>query len=154
MGTIFLTTAEINRRYSDYYITPEGGIAFKFINATGASSVKGTVVAVSNTVPNAVNIQVAEFDAVGVIYDDGVANGEEVWVVTNGIAEVLLEDGTGSVLEAWVQASPVDGRALATTPPTGIPDLITGEHFKEIGHCLEAKTGGTSVLCKIAIHFN
>jgi len=150
-----LTGLFIDQQLTDKYITPEGGIAVKMINDTGAPSIKGTLVNCSSSVDNGVTIETVEFDTIGVIYEDGVADGQEVWVVVSGKAEVLLADGTASTRGYWVYADAVDGRANASLqlPPGGTIQALEN-HFKEIGHCLETKTSGTDVLALIAIHFN
>jgi len=140
--------------FNDHMVTADGGLAIKRLNKTGAASVKGTLVSASNVTDNAVMVLGDEFDCVGIVYESGVADGSEMWVVISGVVEVLLEDSTASVPENWVKASADDGRALATTNPSSIWELIDGEHFKEIGHCLETKSAGTDVLCKIILHFN
>jgi len=137
-----------------FKITPEGGYAIRLTNDTGAASVKGSVVTTGGTVDNSFVLQSAEFEAIGVAYEDGIADGSECWVVVSGIAEVLLKDGTAATRGYWAKCADTDGRALVTTPPTGIGALSTSEHFMEIGHCLTSKDAGTNVLAKIVLHFN
>ena len=155
MGTLNVTTAYLNQQLSDYMITPDGGMAIKMINKTGANSVKGTVLQAGETVSNSVELQNVQFDAVGVMYSDGVADGEEVWVVVSGKAYLLLEDTVGSTVGYWVFASTQDGRGNASLslPPGGTIGSIE-EHFKEIGHCLETVVGGTNQLALCFVHFN
>lgn len=145
----------MNQQLNDSMVTPEGGIAVKMINDTGAPSIKGTLIHPSATVDNGVSIETVEFDTIGVIYEDGIADGLEVWVITGGKAEVLLADGTTSTRGYWTFADPADGRANATLqlPPGGTIGAIEN-HFKEIGHCLESKTSGVNVLALIVLHFN
>lgn len=137
--------------------TAEGGLAVQLINKTGAVSVKGTVVETSPTDDNAVGLEEADgLDPIGVIYEDGVVDGDPVWVVVSGVAEVLLEDGTASTRNYWVRTSTsVAGRADATNagPPGGTVAALE-THAKEIGHCLESKTSGSDVLAKCVLHFN
>ncbi|UCF45674.1 MAG: hypothetical protein JSU89_00425, partial [Myxococcales bacterium] len=45
-----------------FAVTPEGGFACKYVNDTGADSVKGTVVEVSTAVDNAVSVEEADSD--------------------------------------------------------------------------------------------
>lgn len=137
-----------------FKITPEGGYAVRLINKTGAASVKGTVITTSDTTDNAFKVQSAEFEACGVVYENGIADGSECWVVVTGIAEVLLKNGTASTRGYWTKCADTDGRAEVTTAPSGLGALATSEHFKEIGHCLESKGAGTNVLAKIVLHFN
>jgi hypothetical protein len=131
--------------------TPEGGLAIKLTNVTGENSVKGSVVAASFATDNAFSLQSEEYDSIGVVYDNGIANGQECWVVVGGIAEVLLKDSTGSTRGHVVFAADTDGRAITAAVPTP-PN--SDAHFKEIGHCLETKGSGTNVLFKMALHCN
>lgn len=130
-------------------ITTDGGFFQTFINNTG-SSVKGTIVIASTTVNNAVDIAPANSDSpIGVILENGVANGQPVKVVVYGKAEVLLKDSTSSTRGYWCGVSDVAGRMyqLSTVPSTT-------EHSREIGHSLESKSAGTNVLSLVTIHFN
>jgi len=149
-----LTGAFIDQQLTDKLITPIGGVAVKFINKTGATSVKGNVLELSATTERAVRLQADEYDAMGVVYESGIADGEEMWVVITGIAEILLEDGTAGTLDYWVRASDTDGRGdMLPVPPGGTIQEIDN-HFKEIGHCLQTVSAGTDILCKIILHFN
>jgi len=137
--------------------TPEGGLAVKLINKTGAASVKGTLVTLDDGVDSAFDTLEADgFDCVGAVYDDGVADGSECWVVIQGIAEVLLQDSTAATRDYWVRTSEtVAGRADATnSAPAGGTIGALEDHMTEIGHALENKSSGTDVLCKIMMHFN
>ncbi len=137
-------------------ITPIGGIAIQLTNKTGGASVKGTIVIADTTTDNAFDITEADDDhPIGVVYEAGVADAAECWVVIYGIAEVLLKDTTASTHGYWVKTSDTAGRAdatIAAPPGGGISEL--DEHMQEIGHCLETQTGGTDVLAKIVMHFN
>jgi hypothetical protein len=134
--------------------TPDGGLAVLLTNKTGAASVKGTVVTTGTVQDNSFALQAAEFEAAGIVYDSGVADGSECWVVVSGIAEVLMKDGTAATRGFWTRCADTDGRAESTAAPTGIGALDVAEHFKEIGHCLESKAAGTDVLAKVLLHFN
>ena len=147
---------ELKRAFEKVTITPEGGIAVRLINKTGATSIKGTIVSASFTTDNA--FQVSAIDSVipmGAVYESGVPDGQFCWVVVSGIAEVLLKDATPAVRGNWVGTADVAGRVLAgggghpgTNPPA------QAEHNKELGHCLESKDAGVNVLVKIIMHFN
>ena len=147
---------ELRKAFDKVTITPEGGIAVKLMNKTGADSVKGQIVSASMAHDNAFNTTAA--DAIipaGAVYESGVPDGQMCWVVVSGIAEVLLKDGTPSVHGNWIGMSDVAGRVSAgggghpgTTPPE------QAIHNSEMGHCLESKTAGTNVLAKIIMHFN
>lgn len=141
-------------RSANVKFTAEGGLAIKLVNKTGSNSVKGTVIRAGTVVDNSFSLETEEFEAIGVVYDNGIADGNDCFVVVSGIAEVLLKDGTAATRGYWVKCADIDGRAEVTTPPTGIGALSTAEHFKEIGHCIESKSSGTNVLAKIVLHFN
>lgn len=155
MGVVNQTTAYINQQFNTFMITEDGGMAIKMINKTGSASVKGTVLMASTSVANAVNLQANQYDSAGIMYSNGVADGGEVWVVTSGKAYVLLADTTASTMGNWVFSSLTDGRANATltAPPGGTISAID-EHFKEVGHCLQTVTAGTSKLALCFVHFN
>ena len=139
-------------------LTELGGIAIKLTNETGAPSVKGTIVIASNVSGQDDSFEVAgadEYQPIGIVYEDGIADGSECWVVINGVAQVLLKDATTSTTGNWVRTSDVAGRAdvtLAAPPGGGIPEL--DQHMQEVGHSLETKSANTDVLCKVALHFN
>jgi len=125
------------------------------INKTGFPTVKGTIVSASKLYDLSFDLQITQFDAIGVVADSGIADGQMAWIIMQGIADVLLEDGTVSTRGNFVFASTVDARANASQAiPDGGTIASINEHFKEIGHCLETKSAGTNVLCKAIIHFN
>jgi len=137
--------------------TTEGGLAVKMLNKTGVASVKGTVVQLSTSIERSVEISPAdEEEAMGIIYDNGIADGEFVWIVIQGIVDILIEDGQTATVGFWVRTSITqDGRADITNadpPGGGIPQA--DQHFRELGHCQESKSSGTDVLARCIIHFN
>lgn len=139
----------------NYMFTADGGIAKQLTNRTGLASIKGTLAESHESGDNGFETLSDEYDCIGIVYENGIADGEECWVIVTGIAEVLIEDGTASTHGNWVEASTVDGRANATLSlPSGGTIQELQNHFKEIGHCLESKTAGTDVLAKIILHFN
>lgn len=134
-------------------LTPEGGYAIKLTNRTGGNSVKGMPVSASLSYDHAFTTQVNEFDTIGFVYESGVANGSECYIVTNGIADVLYKDGVAATRGNILIADATDGRCSdITNPGSGLP--ATETHFKECGHVLENKNSGTNVLVRCAIHFN
>jgi hypothetical protein len=139
---------------SNVKFTADGGIAVQLLNKTGVASVKGSVV-VAGTVDDSFLLQSNELNAIGAVYEAGVADGELCWVTFAGIAYVLLADGTGSTAGYWVKSHATNGRADASAAlPTGSSFAEVENHFKEIGHSLESKVAGTNVLCKVMLHFN
>lgn len=140
----------------DVKFTVEGGLAVRLTNKTGSNSVKGSLVQADTTVDNAFILSaVDEYMTIGVVYESGIADGFECWVVVAGLADVLLKDATASVRGNWVKAADAAGRADATNafPPGGTINALD-EHTREIGHCLESKGSGTDVLARCLIHFN
>lgn len=136
-------------------LTPTGGVAVRLTNRTGAASVKGTVVCASSAYDNAVNLIVVDIpDPIGVIYEDGIADGQEVWVVKSGIAEVYFIGSTTRKHFARgfisTDSGYVSGQALSEAVPTS--PFATDKHFYEIGHVLESRTGAG--LAKTELHFN
>ncbi|MCK5612882.1 hypothetical protein KAR91_64005 [Candidatus Pacearchaeota archaeon] len=136
-------------------ITPEGGLAYWMINKTGAPSFKGAVLETHASVANAFDLAgVGDPDPIGIIYDDGIADGELCRVVFSGKAEVFY---VGSVTlhyfaRVTVSADTDDeaGKAIAEAVPTS--PFSTDKHFQEIGHVLEARTGAGLALTNL--HFN
>ena len=130
----------------------DGGLMIKLINKTGVASVKGSVVSSNTAVDNSFILQANEFDSIGVVYENGIADGELCWIVIQGIAEVLFKD-TVAVVRGYVAlAADTNGRATNIDVPSSNP--VVAEHFKEIGHVLESKNAGTNVLAKVVLHFN
>jgi len=154
MGTLNVTLDYLIQQLSDTMVTPLGGIAIKIINKTGAASIKGTLLGASETTTGSVEILAEAHDCIGIMYSDGVADGEEVWMVISGIAEVLLKDGQAGILGYWTFSSTTNGRAEMLEAPAGGTIGELESHFNEIGHSIQAIADGTDVLCKIVLHFN
>lgn len=129
--------------------TLEGGLAVRLVNKTGADSVKGSIVA-SGVVDRGFELTSSDdFEPIGVVYEDGIPDGEECLVVISGVAYVLLQTGTTATRGYWARTSTSEaGRADITT--VSAPGFIL-THFAEIGHCLETSTGPLA-LC--LLHFN
>ena len=99
MSVITKSAAYMNQQFDTFMVTPEKGFAIKMINDTGSPSVKGSVLSASSAIADAFELQTVEYDCVSVVYEDGVADGQEMWVVISGVAEVLLEDGVAASLD-------------------------------------------------------
>jgi hypothetical protein len=134
--------------------TGERGVQVKIINRTGHTSVKGELVSCSTTADKEAILQANEYDTIGVVDEAGVAEASEMWIWMPGsICQVLYKDSTASTHGNILIASATDGRAEdIANPGGGLPGTDT--HFKECGHVLETKVGGTNVLVLAAIHFN
>lgn len=136
-------------------MTPEGGLAIRVLNKTGAPSVKGTVLEAHTTISGAVKLaDVDDIDPNSVMYDDGVPDGQYVWVVTGGKTPVLYSTtvalGTISRVSISGDGTATAGYAVNEALPT--PPFATDNHFREIGHPLEAI--GSPGLAMTALHFN
>ncbi len=138
------------------YTINEGCFKIQLINKTGTESIYGEIVEASTTTDLAFEQgHVNDSQPIGIVAEGGIADGLPCWIAVQGVAEVLLKDGTISTHSYWVRTSDVVGRADATLPVPpggGIPEL--DQHMQEIGHCLESKSSGTAVLAKIILHFN
>jgi len=133
--------------------TGERGFLLKMKNKTGGNTVKGQVVSASGTVDNSFILQANEFDSFGIVQEGGIADGSDAWVWINGsVAQVLFKDSTAAVRGYVALAADTDGRATNVEVPSSNP--VVAEHFKEIGHVLESKEGGTDVLVLCHLHFN
>ena len=127
-------------------VSPIGGLLTRLINKTGANSVKGTVVELDDGVDFAFDIApVDAIDAFGIVYEDGIADGDECWVVTYGAADILIEDGTASTRDNFVKVGDTTpGRALMDTATPASQAI----HFRELGHCMESQGAGADVLAR------
>jgi hypothetical protein len=132
----------------------KGGSFAWLTNKTGAASVKGTMASPSATTDLAFDLVTNQYDAIGVVFDDGVPDGGLCRVVINGLVQVLFENGNAPVREYWLRASTVAGRGYNEAAPSGGGFVNAAEHFKEVGHVLESKTAGTDVLAWCLVHFN
>lgn len=137
-------------------ISELGGLAIKLSNGTGVASVKGTIIEADTNADDSFDFAGADGNhPIGIVYDDGIADGGKCWIIILGIADVLLKDTTLSTRGNWAQLSDVAGRAdatLANPPAGGVAQL--DEHMQEVGHCLETIAGGVDVLARILMHFN
>lgn len=91
-----------------WMLTPEGGIAIKLTNKTGAASVANAAVQVSVDHANAValaqtTVEGTTAECIGAFYESGVADGSEAWIVIAGLGQVLIAPenvvSTGQMLE-------------------------------------------------------
>ena len=135
---------------TNYRVTPEGGQAVKLTNQNGSTLLAGTIVRAATTHDlSFVAAPAGSDEPIGVLYEDA-ASGSAGWVVTSGLADVLLADSTSATRGNWVQVSGTGaGRAAATRAD---PDSAT--HGAGIGHCVESQTAGTDVLARCVLHFN
>lgn len=124
-------------------MTQEGGLAVKMINKTGAPSIKGYLVKISPTVDNGAEYTIDDdLNWVGVVYEAGVIDGNEMWVVIEGKAEVYY--GT-AVNRGTFSRVPAAGEAIASgqalNEPFPAPPFVGVKHFQEVGHPLVSIVG-------------
>ncbi len=93
-----------------FKITQEGGYAIKLTNKTGTASVKGTLVDISSTVDSAFVLSSDTNSAIGTVYENGIADGSECWVVVAGIAPFLLAATETATRGQYINASVTPGR--------------------------------------------
>jgi len=149
-GTTFTGTTFTGTTFEGAKIktTAEGGLAVKLTNKTGAASIKGTIVGVDSAAGNAFDLTAIDANYnLGVVYESGVADGAECWVVVIGIAEVLMKNdatlGQQCRIPLSTDTGEVAGYAMADA------QAATASVYK-IGDILETKTADT--LCKVLLH--
>jgi len=135
--------------------TPEGGLAVRVLNETGGPSIKGYIVEPGPSVDNSAKYtDGGDVDPIGVVYDADVPDGEYMWVVVSGIADVYYSGN--DVVRATFSRVPTSGEALpdghAINEPLPSPPFATDKHFQEIGHSLESISAPG--LAKTILHFN
>ena len=149
------TISSWNTQSINIKFTPEGGIATRVINDTGSPSIKGTIVHASPNIYNAVSIiPIDNPDPIGIVYDNGIINGEYMWIVQFGKAQVLystpVNRGTFSRCPLSIDGAAIAGRAINQVLP--LPPFATDKHFLEIGHPTE--TIAAPGLALTFLHFN
>ena len=129
-------------------ITPEGGYAVKLTNMTGAPSIMGQIVGIKTGTNNAFDHTAVDATYnLGVVYEAGVEDAAECWVVVSGIAQVLMKN---AAVRGQMCRIPLNndvggaaGYAMAAEQPG------TASVYK-IGDVLE--TAEAEVLCKVLLH--
>lgn len=138
-----------------FLVTDTGGFAIQLINKTGAPSIKGTLARTGAIDNSFITTYADDGEAIGVVRQSGVADGQLCWILVYGIAEVLLENGTASTAGYWCRTSSIaPGRAvmnMAIPPGGGVPELC--ERCCGIGRCIETKAAGTDVYARCVIRF-
>lgn len=135
-----------------HVITPDGGLAVPLVNKTGSASVKGTIVVPSTTTDRAfAAAPTGSVNPIGVVYEAGVADGSECLVTISGLAYVLLVNNvTTSRGHVVTTSTTVVGRGENRDPSV----IGATDHWRELGHYIEAVTGGTDKLALATLHFN
>ena len=133
---------------SYFKITPEGGFAVRLTNMSGAVTVKGQIVGIKTGTNNAFDLTAVDATYnLGVVYEAGVEDAAECWVVVSGIAQVLMKN---AAVRGQMCRIPLNndvggaaGYAMAAEQPG------TASVYK-IGDVLE--TAAAEVLCKVLLH--
>ena len=139
-------------------LTPEGGYAVRLTNDTGSTTLKGALVGPSGAADSAFSLEVNAYsNPIGVCYETGVTHGGQCWVVTGGIAWVLLTDGTATTRGNWLatsltQTGRVSGDTGNDPPGGGVPEL--DRHMAEVGHCIQGGAAGTNSSALAILHMN
>ena len=129
-------------------ITPEGGYAVKLTNKTGAPSVKGQIVGIKTGTDNAFDLTAVNATYnLGVVYESGVADAAECWVVVGGIAQVLMKNAAVRGQLCRIPLNTDDGKAAGYA--MAAEQSGTASVYK-IGDVLE--TADAEVLCKVLLH--
>jgi hypothetical protein len=130
--------------------TTEGGTVHWFANGSPAPLTKGSVVKPSNTTDdNVILTALNDVDPIGIVYED-IPIGQSGWVVTRGIADVLLDNAAAVGQEWWVGTS---GATVGQCTAIAVPPGAVGLHFQETGHTIRAKGVGAG-LCRCMLHWN
>ena len=127
-------------------------LKMKLINKTGFASIRGTVVRADTTTDYAFTIApIDSEEPIGIVYEDGIVDGDECWIVTHGSAHVLMKNANTATRGFWVFTSDTAGRVIMVATP---PAPFTKVHMQECGHCIESVGAGTDVLAEIMITLN
>lgn len=129
--------------------TPEGGLALRLINRTGAASVRGEIVKASTSIKGFGLAAANEDFPIGVVYDSGVANLAPCRVGVGGSVQVLMKNTVGTTVGDILYVSDTAGRAQSSSTLPAAASI-----YRTIGHALETVSGGTNVLVWAVLHFN
>lgn len=148
-GTITLVGTGKTIESEKFKLTAIGGYAIRLTNKTGGNTVAGQLLAPysATAIDNAVKTALTNSDEVfGITLDAGIADGSEMWVVTGGIAAVLMDAGGCARGDRIISSATAGSAAVWNTGGA------VATHFQEIGHCFETVAGGA--LAKVVLHFN
>lgn len=124
-------------------LTDDGNTIVRWKNGSGTTSVRGTLADPSTSEDNAVRIASAgSEDVIGVFYESGIANGDDVWVATSGRVQMLLEDGVGAVRGQYLITSTTAGGRVEAV--SSLPSLF--QRDRKVGMATESVAAGTDVL--------
>ena len=149
-GTVYGTTGDFSAGVGNSYfkITPEGGFAVRLTNKSGAVTVKGQIVSHEGTVANAFGLTaVGANHCLGVVYESGVEDGAQCWVVVAGIAQVLMKNAATMGHICRIPLNTDDDEAAGYAMDA---EQSTSASVYKIGDVLE--TANAEVLCKVLLH--
>jgi hypothetical protein len=133
---------------SYFKITPEGGFAVRLTNKSGVVSVKGQIVSHKGTVARAFDLTAVDANhCLGVVYESGIEDAAECWVVVSGIAQVLMKNAATMGHICRITLNTDDGEAAGYAMDAA--QSGTASVYK-IGDVLE--TANAEVLCKVLLH--
>ena len=144
-GTSGTFSAGVGNSY--FKITPEGGFAVRLTNKTGAVSVKGQIVSHKGTVARAFDLTAVDANhCLGVVYESGIADGAECWVVVSGIAQVLMKNAAtmGHICRIPLNADEGEAAGYAMDAAQS-----TSASVYKIGDVLES--ADAEVLCRVLL---
>lgn len=132
---------------SYFKITPEGGFAVRLTNKSGAVTVKGQIVSHKGTVARAFDLTAVDANhCLGVVYESGIEDAAECWVVVSGIAQVLMKNAATMGHICRIPLNTDDGEAAGYAMDAA--QSGTASVYK-IGDVLE--TADAEVLCKVLL---
>ncbi len=135
--------------------TTEAGLQIKLTNKTGSNSVKGDVVEPSDSTNRAFALSpVNSLAPCGIVYEAGIADGEECWIWQTGCVQVRYQAATtrGFYGRVTVTADTDDAPGVAIAEALPSSPFATDKHFQELGQVNES-IGGAGLALTI-IHFN
>ena len=148
-GTVYGTTGDFIAGVGNSYfkITPEGGFAVRLTNKSGAVTVKGQIVSHKGTVANAFDRTAVDAKhCLGVVYESGVEDGAQCWVVVAGIAQVLMKNAATMGHICRIPLTTDNGEAGYAMDAA----QSDSASVYKIGDVLE--TAAAEELCKVLLH--
>ena len=153
------TTLNINLvndkvRYHYDVDTNEAGLQIKLTNKTGGASIKGYLVKPSGSTARAFDlVDLGGPDIMGIVYESGIADGQECWVWLQGVVQIYFIGNTTMEHFARMGISGdggAAGQAVSEAKPSS--PFATDKHFQEVGHVVESRVGAGLALT--VLHFN
>ena len=149
-GTVYGTTGTFSAGVGNSYfkITPEGGFAVRLTNKSGAVTVKGQIVSHKGTVARAFDLTAVDANhCLGVVYESGIEDAAECWVVVSGIAQVLMKNAATMGHICRIPLDTDEGEAAGYAMDAA---QSSSASVYKIGDVLE--TADAEELCKVLLH--